>query len=924
MTYRSRPGLWYLLVAVAVWGAIMQVQVSAFDRSLVSLPPWNQDINPVLAAELASSTTYQQVVDQGEEAHNIKVLRVNTYLDFGFIALYWALFVAFASLTRPVSKSVIALISLAAIADLAEDRQILRCLSQLAQTKSVVAWGPGVFGYTKWLLFAAALIALAIYVWKVGEQLGRSLAIAAAVAGVLMAIGLVLPIAMIGGQLGLLAVLMIAGIAYFPFSMTAVLQFIEYVYLLRFQIVFGVLLAIGLPALYWIVPSIFVGLFDARGFVSLMFVAWATFQFAWTIMVTSRLVLVYGPERFTTAGTTNLHTVGVGIVTLFGVLATPFLAVTWLATTDLDSWSKLGALLLGLAAALVGLFISAWAHFYIEDDSGHSANKIFPAFGRLRQQGGGQRSAPWSLVDALLAKLPGYLQAGIVRNGRLRSGHEMATIAVAILGAVYVTLGLSYRPDIVRPEKLPAALFYLVFLLMVFTWVLSGIAFFLDRLRLPVFSTILLFSVLTGMGGTDHQFEVSRHPAMTPLPPDTVVDAWAEHYANQHKSAPKAAIIVATAGGGIRAAAWTAQVLAGLQEDCGPEFGNSLLLVSSVSGGSVGSMFALAAYDPTDRSFPAKYTSFERVRFDAGRSSLSSVGWGLLYPDLARTVPFLGPLFAPQIIDRGWALENAWISGWKNPPNMSDWRIDVSRGTRPAVIFNAITAEGGKRFVVASTDLAPKDDDAVRFFREYPNLDVPVATAARLSASFPYVSPEGRASQGPEKLRFHMGDGGYYDNSGVVSALEWIDAAKELSRYPVIFILIDAAPGTEKAAAPWSWQRQIIGPVGTLLSVRSSSQTARDKYELKQAQNQIGGREPIRFLYSTQGSTCEQTPRSPLLAFLKPDESDPLSWHLNARQKCYVEKSWNAPDVLKNRSSVCEALGRSKIQAQTIGLKDHE
>jgi Patatin-like phospholipase len=926
MSYRLRPGLFYLLLVVVAWAATIQMQVSAFDRSHAPGGAWYKTTKPLVALELASSArAFQQVIDQGDESHNIKVVQLNTYLDFVFIALYWSLFLVFASLEKPISKLVIVLISAAAIADLGENQRLLACLGELSRTKSISGLSPAAFGYTKWLLFAAALMALAPYTRRVGDQYSRGLAIALTLSGILTVTGLVFPTAMLAAGVGFLAVVVIAGIAHFPFPMTTVLQFIEYVYLLRFQITFAFLLAVALPALFWILPGISVGLYDARGFVSLTFVAWAAFQLAWTIMVTSRLVLVYGPERFTTAGSTNVRNVDARIVTLFALLAVPILTITCLATLDMRALEKAGAITVGLMAALIGLYLSAKMHFAIEDDSGHTANKIVPTFGSLRQYGGSDRSAAWSLVDSVLGKLPPYLQAGILRDKHLRSGHEMASLSVALLAVVYIILGFAYRPDIVRPEKQPAALFYLLFLLIALTWLLSGAAFFLDRLRLPVFTSVLLFSVLTGLGGTDHQFKVTRHAPLNPLPPDAVVNAWATHYREQSTADPKTAVIVATAGGGIRASAWTAEVLSGLQEDCGPEFGSSLLLVSSVSGGSVGSMFALAAFDPSNRSLPAKDTSLERVRFDAGRSSLASVGWGLLYPDLARTVPLLGAFFAPQDIDRGWALENAWMSGWKKPPNMSDWRADVGHGTRPAVIFNATAAESGQRFIVASTDVEPAEDDAVRFFREYPGLDLPVITAARLSASFPYVSPEGRASEGPEKLRYHVGDGGYYDNSGVLSALEWMGEAKTtLSKYRVIFILIDAAPGANKDAKSWSWQRQLIGPVETLLSVRSSSQTARDGFELKQALEVIGGRPPISFLYTTKESTCTPNPEKSPSAYLQPDESDPLSWHLNKVQTCYVEKAWAAADVAESRKSVCRALGVSEERVETIGSADHK
>ena len=99
MSYRLRPGLWYLLPAVVLWGAIMQMQLCAFDRTHAPRETRYKTTSPVIALELASSgRAFQQVLDQGDESHNVKVIRLNTYLDFVFIASYWSLFLVFASL----------------------------------------------------------------------------------------------------------------------------------------------------------------------------------------------------------------------------------------------------------------------------------------------------------------------------------------------------------------------------------------------------------------------------------------------------------------------------------------------------------------------------------------------------------------------------------------------------------------------------------------------------------------------------------------------------------------------------------------------------------------------------------------------------------------------------------------------------------
>jgi hypothetical protein len=51
-----------------------------------------------------------------------------------------------------------------------------------------------------------------------------------------------------------------------------------------------------------------------------------------------------------------------------------------------------------------------------------------------------------------------------------------------------------------------------------------------------------------------------------------------------------------------------------------------------------------------------------------------------------------------------------------------------------------------------------------------------VATAARLSAAFPYVSPATTLG-GNSGRRYHLVDGGYYDNYGLVVTSQWLDDA---------------------------------------------------------------------------------------------------------------------------------------------------
>ena len=891
--------LFLFLLATLVWSMAMGVEANGIAAADHVPAGCYFSGRPILDVELAERPDcFVAVTTEGAApdkiAHNLRLFRVNTWMDFLFIVLYWLVFILFALAPggRWTKWTVIGLISASAVLDVGENLEIFKGLARVASSSSIDGLLPRDFSFFKWALLGATLGLLGVLVWCRKGRLYRLTAIALFVSGILTLVGLGIPHVMVYAAYGFALSFLLILARVFPYSADSVLLWIEYAYLLRFQIFLAGVLALALPLAYRFLPSLFAGVFDARGFTSFVFVVWAAFQLAWTILVTSRLVFVYGPGRFVRATTIAPKRVGAGLVAVFGLLALPVVMILSLGTSALSFPEKVLATILGLLLAIGVLALTASLHFAIEDP-GNSANLIFPSFGFLTKTAR-PKSAFWAFIGSYLARhLPGDLQAGILdpmpgNPPRLRSGHEMAAIALAVFSGVYVFVGVFFSPAWRNPEREPAALFFVLLLLAVLTWLFSGAAFFLDRTRLPVFSTLLAVSLLTGVLGTDHKFAVwEKNAAEDKISPSLVIEKWKETRGKDSKTI----VVVATAGGGIRAAAWTAEVMTRLEEKGCGTVSNSLVLVSSVSGGSVGSMFVVAPYSGKGE-YPSSDNELKAVRFNTQRSSLAAVGWGLAYPDLARTAPLFGGL-VPETFDRGWSLENTWATGWRekglDTPTLRQWREDVRKGLRPAVIFNATASESGERFLVASSDASFAG--AKQFFDLFPTKDLDVSTAARLSATFPYASPLARASDGPVKTAYHVGDGGYYDNSGLLSAVEWLDEARgKLEGYKVLLILIDAKPGAAKDGSSWSWERQLAGPIQTLLNVRSSSQQVRESIELKMA---------LKYLTAAKSDSNEATAKArlevisdPFLFWSPTDPDPPLSWHLTESQKKEIGGAW--------------------------------
>jgi hypothetical protein len=290
---------------------------------------------------------------------------------------------------------------------------------------------------------------------------------------------------------------------------------------------------------------------------------------------------------------------------------------------------------------------------------------------------------------------------------------------------------------------------------------------------------------------------------------------------------PVPLFIIATAGGGIRAAYWTATVLQKLEElDDGQNAGagntpdedglmrHLLFAISGVSGGSVGSAAYIAAlHDHAVRRRPVEPTSY--LEADLLAPGLAS----LAFKDIpSNFLPDFGQ------IDRGEALERGLESARKDDPDRLLSRSFLSffpkigspqaeLTWRPALLLNATHQGTGRRIITSNLKI-----DRDTFVDSYDALnllgsDMRLSTAAHNSARFTYVSPAGNlipatpppgtpdSADGkqlsfvdtliayPRKLYDWLTansnshgfviDGGYFDNYGAQTAFELASRAIE-------------------------------------------------------------------------------------------------------------------------------------------------
>jgi hypothetical protein len=579
----------------------------------------------------------------------------------------------------------------------------------------------------------------------------------------------------------------------------------------------------------------------------------------------------------------------------------------------------------------------------------------------------------WPLTAPVAASVISWIMIGILtlavavalyicwtatpaKGGSLTGMQIGLTIGVlAFLGAV---LTLYLRGSVERFPILATVLILAIFL----SWIFGGLAFLLDRHRIPVLTVLVLFVVVPRIfhwdrapyfdngpwrGQDEHYLStVEATGDLANAMPKTPAEILAAHMA---RNDGKPLIVVTATGGGLHAAAWTATILAQLEKNFGPDFHNHLLLLSTVSGGSVGLLgYLRELHEGTLDSNPT--LAMERMQSAAQCSSLEGVGWGLVYYDLPKAVVPVVPYFippssgdgdldtkgawkSPLLKDRTWALRRSFARNLNNefcdklwaeenpkpegqkpihaekdahPEDGLTLRAFLNTDDLPAFTMNTTTVEDGERFLLANyriPDGAVYSEGTYKsrsFLASFPGkdgkTDLPLATAAQLSATFPYVSSAARVPLSVDSANnsVHFVDGGYYDNDGTASVIEFLRyaLASDQVNAPVKILLIEIRnsgdvrpsspenkPDQTESKYPWNFDDQSTAPLLAFWQAGHESVTIRNRVALELLEQVFGHKLKLARVVFADSNSKEAV------------GTDPLNWSLTPRQRKEVRES---------------------------------
>jgi hypothetical protein len=320
----------------------------------------------------------------------------------------------------------------------------------------------------------------------------------------------------------------------------------------------------------------------------------------------------------------------------------------------------LGIVGLGLALAMIGGFNAwfcagiAWALGGVYLFFVILRRRLFPAFFPAG-------------TTIMVEDWPGLLAAYVDDLGRV--ARILLTLSLVVGLALFVLLTLF--PVTIGAMFGTAG----IFLLWASTMIpLAGLADLLTRrTRFPILLAVVAWGIVLSLWVDNHDLQRADEEVQPRQAARDHFAAWSERrlagVEGEAVDRPIPVFFVASEGGGIRSAYWTAAILGYLQ-DHDDRFGRQLYAISGVSGGSMGAAVFAAELAAVTLPHPGAgaicpsltpWSGFKSTGTEMlGRDYLAPIVGALLYPD---TFQRIWPISISRL-DRARAFEEAWRVNW--------------------------------------------------------------------------------------------------------------------------------------------------------------------------------------------------------------------------------------------------------------------
>ncbi len=383
------------------------------------------------------------------------------------------------------------------------------------------------------------------------------------------------------------------------------------------------------------------------------------------------------------------------------------------------------------------------------------------------------------------------------------------------------------------------------------------------KMRIPLFSLTTVLCLLLARGFSQYKgfthFELSKtRTTVARIPMEQYMYQWVAERKEEIEcySGKYPVIFVSAEGGGSRAGLWALLVHSYLYEKTnGAYYDKHLLSLTGASGGSVGNgMFFAQAHSGARSKEMFRNTESDSLDFDYKASTiyqanyLSSSLLTLIGRDFLKSITNLG-----TFDDRGKILEEQWSEAFGKVFNVTKTSknsllnrdflsyFDVERLVQekqmlpPLLLVNTTHVQTGRYHTLSPVDFGHLNAFAgiVDFFdnlqKNVRGTSVSLATAMRINASFPYITPVGEVrttDKDGKQILDQYADAGYYDNIGGTITLGVTAIFDKIiaTHYPELrdkVKKINLVIANKREGGVGNSQTQLFAPAVTLAKIRS-------------------------------------------------------------------------------------------------------
>lgn len=375
-------------------------------------------------------------------------------------------------------------------------------------------------------------------------------------------------------------------------------------------------------------------------------------------------------------------------------------------------------------------------------------------------------------------------------------------------------------------------------------------------------------------------------------------------------------IFVCASGGGHRAAVWSMRTLQYLDSTLKGQLLDQTILMTGASGGLIGTSYYRELY--LQKKLGQIKSTYDNEYFNnIGKDVLNPMVFSLVVSDMVLGFQQHEVAGQKYYKGRGYSFENQININTNNllKKRVSDYRDYEQQALIPMVIMAPTIINDGRKLYISPQKISymnsadeidmkrlntrVKGVEFSRFFEKQGAEDLGFMSALRMSATFPYITPNVHLPSEPEMV---IMDAGMSDNFGMNDAVrffhtfqEWI----EENTSGAVFISIrdtDKQPFIKQDLSEGLWNK-LFNPIAHLYNNLNNIQDLSNDNAIEFSQSWFGKNiDVINFEYSPIDWIEESSNSNANLKQLEKEykkERASLSWHLTQKEKTGIYHAIN-------------------------------